>query len=222
MPIRRPPASAPRPAWVAYARDLALLAIAYNVFESLVAMAFGWADRSVALFGFGADSLIEVGSSMLVLWRLQAEQGASAPAGTGRERRTALGVGILFLLLALGTAAGSALQLAARRHPGSTLPGLGVAILSAGVMVLLWRGKKAAARALDSQALAGDATCSLVCLQLSLVLFLGSLAYGFRPSLWWADAAAALVLSAFIGREGWEMVAAARKPDFKGGCGCHG
>ena len=219
MPIHQPQTSAPRPDWVAYARSLARLAIAYNVLESLVSMGFGWAEHSVALFGFGADSLIEVGSSVLVLWRLQAE--ASGLPGSDRERRAALGIGILFLLLAIGTAVGSVLQLASRRHPETTLPGLAVSILSVGVMVFLWRGKKLAAHVLDSPALAGDATCSLVCMQLSAVLFIGSLAFWIRPSLWWADAAAALVLCLFIGKEGWEMVAAARKPDFTGGCGCH-
>jgi len=216
-----PHRSASRPDWVVYARNLAWLAVAYNVLESLVSMGFGWADGSFALFGFGADSLIEVGSSLLVLWRLQAEEAGPAAGGSGRERRAALGIGILFLALAAGTASGAALQLAGRRHPATTLPGLAVATLSVAVMAFLWRGKSRAARALDSRALAGDATCSLVCMQLSAVLFLGSLGYWLRPSLWWADAAAALLLAVFIGREGWEMVAAARKPDFQGGCGCH-
>ena len=221
MLLRQPEPSAPRPPWVAYARTLALLAIAFNVLESLVSLAFGWADHSLALFGFGADSLIEVGSSLLVLWRLQAEEAQSLAGGTDRERRTTLGIGLLFLLLALGTAAGAVLQLAAHKHPETTLPGLTVATLSMGAMVFLWRGKKRAAQALDSQALAGDATCSLVCMQLSAVLFLGSLACWAWPSLGWADAAAAALLALFIGREGWMMVAAARKPEFKGGCGCH-
>jgi len=218
MSIRRPLPCDPRHRWAAYARSLAVLAIAYNVLESLVSMAFGWADGSVALFGFGADSLIEVASSMLVLWRLAREP---APPGAGRESRAALAIGVLFLLLAAGTAAGSAMQLLSRRHPATTLPGLAVSTLSVGMMLWLWRGKRRAARALDSRALAGDAACSLVCIQLSAVLFLGSLAYWLRPALWWADALAALALAGFIGREGWAMVAAARRPDFQGGCGCH-
>lgn len=221
MAFRQPQPSALRPAWVAYARTLALLAIGYNVLEGLVSMGFGWADGSLSLFGFGADSLIEVGTSLLVLWRLGAEDGCSRSAASGRERGTTLAIGALFLLLAAGTVTAAALQLAARRHPATTLPGLAVSVLSVGVMAFFWRAKKRAAQALDSAALAGDATCSLVCMQLSGVLFLGSLAFWIRPTLWWADAAAALGLSLFIAREGWELVAAARKPDFQGGCGCH-
>jgi len=102
----QPQPGAPRSRWAVYARHLALLAIAYNPLEGLVSMAFGWADSSVALFGFGADSLIEVGTSLLVLWRLREEQGACAGSALPRERRATLGIGILFLLLAAGTAAG--------------------------------------------------------------------------------------------------------------------
>jgi len=221
MFLDQPHPGAPRFRWAVYARRLALLAIAYNLLEGLVSMAFGWTDSSVALFGFGADSLIEVGTSLLVLWRLREEQGACAGSALPRERRATLGIGILFLLLAAGTAAGSGLQLLSRRHPATTLPGLAVATASIGIMAFLWRGKRRAARALDSRALAGDAECSLVCMELSSVLFLGSLAYLLRPELWWADGVAALALAVFIGKEGVEMVTAARRPGFQGGCGCH-
>jgi len=221
MFLRVPQPTDPRPVWAAFARKLAFLAIAYNLLESLLSMGFGWADSSLALFGFGADSLIEVASSILVLWRLQEEAACSTAADLRRDRRATYWIGVLFLFLALGTVLGSALQLTTHRHPATTLPGLVVSTLSIGAMLVLWRGKRRAAQVLDSSALAGDAKCSLVCMQLSLVLFLGSLAFWVRPALWWAAAAAALVLSLYIGREGWEMVEAARKPDFRGGCGCH-
>lgn len=88
-------------------------------------------------------------------------------------------------------------------------------------MAWLWRVKVKAAKALDSRTLAGDAACSLACIQLSLVLFAGSLVFLAFPALGWVDAAAALVLAAFIGKEGLESIAAARRPGFTGGCGCH-
>jgi divalent metal cation (Fe/Co/Zn/Cd) transporter len=67
-----------------------------------------------------------------------------------------------------------------------------------------------------------DAACSLACIQLSAVLFAGSLLYIALPALWWADGVAALALAGFIAREGWTGWQAANKADFAGGCGCGG
>ncbi|HJW09621.1 MAG TPA: cation transporter [Holophagaceae bacterium] len=217
----RPDAASPRDAWTRYAVGLAVFTVAYNLVEGLVSMGFGWAGDSVALFGFGADSFIEVGSALLILWRLRVEAEGCAASLLQRERRAAKGIGLLLLALAAGAAGGALLQLAGHRHPETTLPGLLVALLSLSFMYFLWREKRKAARALDSRALEADAACSFACMQLSGVLFTGSLVYLLLPRLWWADAAAALLLSAFIAKEGWETVRAASKEDFSGGCGCH-
>ncbi|HTL98754.1 MAG TPA: cation transporter [Holophagaceae bacterium] len=213
-----PAHGAPREAWTRYAKALAVVTVLYNLAEGLVSMGFGWSDGSLALFGFGADSFIEVFSALLVLWRLRGGDGCEALT---RERKATRRIGLLFLALAAGIAGGSLLQLAGRRHPETTLPALIVSALSLGFMVFLWRGKRAAATALDSRALEGDAACSLACIQLSSILFAGSLVFLVRPRLWWVDAAAALALSALIAKEGWAMRKAAAREDFDGGCGCH-
>ena len=214
----RPGSAAPREAWARYAKALAIFTIVYNLVEGLVSMGFGWSDDSIALFGFGADSFIEVFSAMLVLWRLRGGDGCET---LERERKATKGIGLLFLALAAGIAGGSLLQLAGRHHPATTLPGLIVAALSLGFMIFLWREKRAAAKVLDSRALEGDAACSLACIQLSSILFASSLVFLLLPKLWWADSAAALGLAAFIAKEGWEMRKAAASEDFDGGCGCH-
>ncbi len=215
----RPEAAAPRSRWIAYAKVLAIFTIAYNLVEGLVSMGFGWSDDSMALFGFGADSFIEVFSALLVLWRLRAD--GCGDDLIARERKVTKGIGWLLLLLAAGTLGGSLLQLKAKGHPSTTLPGLIVSLASLGFMVFLWRAKLAAAKALDSRALEGDAACSLACIQLSGILFAGSLLFLTAPALWWVDSAAALALSLFIAKEGWEMRSAAAREDFDGGCGCH-
>ncbi|MBI4913468.1 MAG: cation transporter [Acidobacteria bacterium] len=221
MAWRRPSGSASRGEWLSYARFLALFTVLYNLAEGLVSMGFGWTDDSMALFGFGADSFIEVGSALLVLWRLRGDEDGCSGARLNRERKAALGIGALFVLLALGTAAGAMFHLIQRHPPGTTLPGVVVSLLSLAFMAWLWVSKRKAASALDSRTLEGDAACSLVCIQLSGVLLAGSLLYLLVPALWWADAVAALVLSAFIAREGISGIRAARRPDFTGGCGCH-
>ena len=200
--------------WRRRALWLAGLTIGYNLIEGLVSMHFGWADDSVALFGFGADSFIEVASALLVLWKLL-DHGNLA-----RERKATGAIGWLFLWLGAGVAGGALLQLAGRRHPPTTVPGLVISVLSLAFMVFLWRAKRTAARALDSATVAADAACSRACIQLSAVLFLGSLVYLARPALWWADAVAALALALLIAREGLGMVRAARSACFTGGCGC--
>lgn len=200
--------------WRRRALWLSGLTIAYNLAEGLVSMAFGWADDSVALFGFGADSFIEVASALLVLWKLL-DHGSLE-----RERKATRGIGWLFLLLTAGIAAGALLQLIARRHPPTSVPGLVISALSLSFMAFLWRAKLQAAKALDSATLEADAACSLACIQLSLVLFTGSLAFLLFPVLWWVDAAAALGLALLIGKEGASMIRAARSAAFTGGCGC--
>jgi divalent metal cation (Fe/Co/Zn/Cd) transporter len=88
-------------------------------------------------------------------------------------------------------------------------------------MAWLWRAKVHAARALDSGTVRADAACSLACIQLSGVLFVGSLVCAVAPALGWADAVAALLLSAAIAKEGLSTLRAASRADYQGGCGCH-
>jgi divalent metal cation (Fe/Co/Zn/Cd) transporter len=206
-----------RDRWIRRAWALAWFTVGWNLVEGAVAIGFGAADDSVALWGFGADSLIEVASALLVMGRLR--KGFQAPA-TEAERRATLGIGLLFVLLALVVKLGAVLQLAAGGHPPTTLPGLVIASLSLLFMVFLWRAKLRAAAALDSAALRSDAACSLACIQLSVVLFAGSLLFLLSPGLWWVDAAAAILLALLILREGLVTVRAARDPHFTGGCGC--
>ncbi len=215
-------AAQPLPAaidWSARARWLAVATMGYNALEGVVSMGFGISEGSVALLGFGVDSWVEVGSAAVVYWKLTRAPGCATTARE-RERRATRWIGALFLLLAAGTGAGAALQLASGGHPDSTLPGVIISLLSLSFMFFLWRAKAAAATALNSKALALDAACSRACIQLSGVLLAGSAIYALAPALWWADAGAALVLALFIGREGLEAVRAAAKPDFSGGCGC--
>lgn len=205
--------------WNARALWLARATIAWNVVEGLVAMGFGVAEESVALFGFGVDSWVEVASASVVLWKLTRGPGCATTARE-RERRATRWISALFLLLAAGTALGATLQLAAGGHPESSVPSLVVSAASLSFMVFLWRAKLTAATALDSRTLAMDAACSRACIELSAVLLAGSLVFALFPALWWADAVAALALAALIGREGWEGWQAAKKADFSGGCGC--
>lgn len=204
--------------WQRRALALAWVTVAYNLLEGAVSIAFGWSEDSVALWGFGLDSLVEVASALVILWRLRGDLRARA---TERERRATLAIGVLFLVLASSIVAGSALQLIQGHHPDTTLPGLLISTLSLSFMAFLWRAKLRTARVLDSAALRSDAACSLACIHLSLVLFAGSVLYLALPTLWWVDAVAGIGLAGLILREGLQGIRSARRADFDGGCGCH-
>ncbi len=212
--------AADRSTWVRRARRLAYVTVAYNLVEGAVSIAFGAADESVALLGFGADSLIEVGSAGLVLWRFGDGARTATPEGARRDRLASRGIGFLFLGLAAATAAGAAARLWEKAPPETALAGLVISAVSLSFMFFLWAAKLRAARALDSATLRGDAACSLACIQLSAVLFAGSVAFTVAPALWWADAAAALALAALIAREGWGIARASFRADAGAGCGC--
>jgi divalent metal cation (Fe/Co/Zn/Cd) transporter len=206
-----------QPRWERRAWILAWFTVIYNLLEGAVSIGFGVGDDSVALWGFGFDSLIEVASALVVMVRLR--KGFKA-AGTEAERRAVLAIGGLFVLLAMVILLGAILQLVSRHHPPTTLPGLVISSVSLAFMFFLWRAKTRAAGALDSAALRSDAACSLACIQLSTVLFTGSLVFMLSPGLWWLDGAAAILLALLILKEGVEGIRAARSPDFTGGCGC--
>ena len=200
--------------------QLALATVVWNVVEGVAAVGFGLAEESVALLGFGLDSWVEVASAVVVLWRLRAEVADGTPMAVTRERRATRIIGGLLCTLAGAAAVGAVLQLALQASPGTTLPGLVISGISLAIMGALWRAKLRVARALDSRTLFADAACSRGCLELSAVLFAGSLLSLVAPSLWWADAAAAIGLSVLIGREGIQTIRAAQQPTFTGGCGC--
>lgn len=207
-----------RARWVEVAVGLALATMAFNLLEGAVSLWFGWEGHSVALSGFGGDSLVEVAAAALIYWRFRRDRGHEA--GAVRERLATRGIGGMLLALAGVTAAGSVLDLVHHARPGTTLPGVLISIASLAVMFVLWRAKLRTAAALESPAMRSDAACSLACMQLSTVLLGGSLLFWMAPRLWWVDAATALGVSALIAREGLESTRASFKPDFSGGCGC--
>lgn len=180
------------------------LTILWNVAEAVVAVAAGWAAGSIALVGFGLDSVIETAAGLVLYRRLGAElRGASADAAAEHERWAVRAVGVTFFLLGayiLWEAAGS---LAGREAAERSVPGMVLALASLVVMPLLGLAKLQAGRALGSRALVGDAKETLVCAYLSLALLLG---LGLNTALgwWWADPVAALAMLPLLIREGLE------------------
>ena len=185
-------------------RGIALegVTVGYNALEGIVAIAAGLTAGSVALTGFGIDSVIEVTSGALLWWRLRAELG-SAPLGPTVERRAARGAGFLLLALGVYIVTDSARLLLTRNRPGTSQVGIALTALSLIVMPLLARAKLGVAAKLESRALRADAHETIVCAWLSATTLLG---LGLNAVLgwWWADPVAALAMLPLIVREGVE------------------
>jgi divalent metal cation (Fe/Co/Zn/Cd) transporter len=195
-------------------RWLEYLTIGWNSLEGVIAVGAGLAAGSIALVGFGLDSVIEVTSGAALLWRLHTD----APEKRERAEQVALRVvGASLLALAAYVAFDALKSLLTREPPEASYAGIAVAALSLVVMPVLARAKRRVAARLDSRAMRADSRQTDICAYLSAVL-LGGLILNALFGWWWADPAAALVMVPIIGREG---VGALRGEACCDGGACH-
>lgn len=183
-------------------RRLEYLTVGWNVFEAAVALGSGVLAGSVALVGFGLDSVIETMSAGILLWRFRTESHFEK-----RERAARRLVGVCFLLLAVYIAADSAYALWTKAQPERSLPGILIAVAAVVVMPLLGRAKRRVAAQLQSGALHSDSRQADFCAYLSAILLVGLLLHAWL-GWWWADPVAALVMVPIIA---WEGVKGIRK-----------
>jgi divalent metal cation (Fe/Co/Zn/Cd) transporter len=170
--------------------------------EAVLTIPAGLAVGSIALLGFGLDSLIEVGSSSAVLWGMT---GANDERREQRERTSLIIVGALLLALAAYIAYDSTANLILREHAQRSIFGIIVLVLSLGAMLWLRRAKREVASQLGSNALVADAKQTEFCAYLSAIALVG-LGLNAALGFWWADPLAAIVMIPIIVREGVEAV----------------
>jgi divalent metal cation (Fe/Co/Zn/Cd) transporter len=175
------------------------LTIGYNAVEALVSLGAGWMAGSVALVGFGIDSLIEVTASGAAQWRLRADIDPARRASV--ERVTARIIGWSFLGLSGYVLIDATRSLWLRERPESSTVGIVLLALSAIVMPLLARAKRRVAIGLSSRALEADAAQTSLCAYLSVIALAG-VALNAGLGWWWADPVAALGMVPIILREG--------------------
>ena len=195
--------SASRSALVQRGLALNYLTIGYNVLEAVVALGAGIVSGSVALVGFGLDSVIEVTASGAAQWRLRADIDASRRERV--EHATLRIIGWSFLALAAYVVFDSANALLRREPPERSIVGLVLLALSAIVMPVLARAKRRVARAMTSRALEADAMQTSLCAYLSVIALAG-VALNTALGWWWADPVAALAMVPIIAKEGVEGV----------------
>lgn len=183
---------------------LALITIGYNLLEGLISVWLGLADETIALFGFGADSFVEVISG-IGIWHMLRRQNTSSCQTTrdSFEQRALRITGTAFYLLTTGLIATAILNLRQGHAPETTFWGIVISLVSIVSMWLLIRSKVRVGTALQSDAILADAACTRTCLQLSVVLLVSSLGYELT-GIGLFDSLGSLLIAWLSWREGRE------------------
>jgi divalent metal cation (Fe/Co/Zn/Cd) transporter len=180
------------------AQLLAGASVAYNVLEAAVAVSAGLIAGSVALMGFGLDSVVEVSSGLIILWQFRHRMPET------RERRALRLMALAFFALAVYVSFESVRDLFfTSGAPGTSPVGIGLAIASLIIMPCLSWAQRRTGRALGSATVVADSTQTLLCTYLSAVLLVG-LVLNATLGWGWADPIAGLVIAAVAVKEGVE------------------
>ncbi len=160
-----------------FAMGLAIFTIAYNIIEGLVATYFGYADESLALFGFGIDSFIEVISGFGIASMI-IRIGRNPDSSRDGFERTALKItGLAFYGLVVGLVITGIYNIWTGHKPETTFWGIVVSAISIAAMWFLIVAKIRVGRRLNSDAILADANCTKVCIYMSIILLVSSVTY---------------------------------------------
>jgi divalent metal cation (Fe/Co/Zn/Cd) transporter len=198
------------------ALGLAIFTILYNIAEGLVSIYFGYEDETLALFGFGVDSFIEVLSGLGIARMVMRVQKNPVSSRDGFERTALKITGFAFYLLVIGLTIASLYNLWTGHTPETTLWGVIISLISIAVMWALVFWKRKMGRQLNSAAILADAECTMVCIYMSLVLLISSGVYELIKFAY-MDIIGTLGLAYLSFREGRECF---EKADGKNHCSC--
>lgn len=186
-----------------WANALALITIFYNLIEGVVSVFFGYEDGTVALFGFGADSFVEVISG-IGIWHMVRRMKQHGIEKHDEFEKTALKVtGTAFYLLTAGLISTALINLYTGHRPETTFWGIVVASISILSMWLLIHYKLKIGRRFNSQALIADANCTKACMYLSVALLVASIGYELT-GIGLLDSLGAIVIAVLSFKEGRE------------------
>lgn len=205
----------------ATANLLAVFTIFYNIVEGLVSVWLGASDETLALFGFGVDSFIEVISAVGVWHMLRRIRQNSGEARDVFEQRALRITGAAFYVLTAGLVVTAILNMVLQHRPDTTLWGIVVSLVSISFMWFLIHYKTRVGRAINSPALLADAACSRACVYLSVVLLLASVGYQLT-GIGSLDSLGALLIAWLTFKEGREAFGKAAGLSCACSCGCPG
>jgi divalent metal cation (Fe/Co/Zn/Cd) transporter len=183
------------------ARCLAWLGIGWHAVEAAVAVAAGLAASSIALIGFGADSVVESFAGLILIWRFAGDRAESQRA----EQRAQRLIGAAFFVIAAYVGVEATRTLIAANHPEASWVGIGLAAVTLAIMPPLAAAKARVGEQLGSSATKSEGRQNLLCAYLSAGLLVG-LSANALLSWWWADPAIALLIAGVAvneGRQAW-------------------
>lgn len=194
---------------------LAYCTIGYNVAEGIVASYFGLSDESLALFGFGLDSFIEVISGVGILMMVYRTR-RHISNRTSAEQRALRISGTAFYLLALSLVIGAGITIWYGQKPETTLASIIITSISILLMWTLSSTKISLGKRLNSPAIIADGKCTRVCLWMSIVVLASAVLFHFTE-IGYIDAAGAVGLAYLSWKEGKESFEKASSEQL---CGC--
>ena len=178
--------------------------VVYNLIEAALSILFGNLTKSIALVGFGLDSIVESLSGIIMIWRLHQHGKISRKEEEEIETKAQRFVALTFFILGVYVLLQSVKKLIFKEVPDPSLPGIIIAIVSLIVMPALSFQKLQTGRQIESEALIADSKETLACAFLSLALLLG-LGSNYLFGFWQADAIAGLIIVFFLMKEGFEI-----------------
>ncbi len=182
---------------------LAIVTIVYNIIEGLVSMLLGFADESLALFGFGTDSFVEVISGVGIAHMVLRVKSNSGSSRSAFENRALSITGVSFYILAAGLVISGVYNIAVKHEPETTFWGVVISAVSILTMSLLILGKLRTGKKLQSDAILADAECTRVCIYMSVILLISSVIYELTGFIY-IDSIGAIGLAWFSFSEGRE------------------
>lgn len=196
---------------------LSLITIIYNIGEGLVSIFFGLKDETLALFGFGADSFVEVISGLGIFHMIIRMKNGTVEQRDGFERTALRITGFSFYILTTGLVLGAAMNLVIGNKPETTFAGIIISAVSILTMYFLMRSKLKVGKKLNSDAIVADANCTKTCFYLSLILLVSSLSYEILK-ISYLDIAGSIGIAVFAFREGKESFEKSRSEKLS--CSC--
>lgn len=194
--------------WLERSKHLQWLTVGWNAVEAVIAITAAIAAGSVALMAFGLDSIVEMSSGLVILWRIGAERRARSAEQIDRvEKNARRAVAVTLYVLGAFIVLESSMALINREEPGVSPVGMALLLLSVAVMWWLAREKRVVAARLHSHAMEADAAQTNLCMRLSLTALAG-LALNAAFGWWWADPIAAIGVAVLVfleARRAWQQ-----------------
>lgn len=207
---------------VSFALILSIITILYNIAEGLFSIFFGLNDETLALFGFGLDSFVEVISGIGILHMIIRMKRNPVSERDGFERTALRITGFSFFLLSAGLILASLLLIINNVKPETTIVGIIISVISILTMYALLHYKLKVGKALNSDAIIADANCTKTCFYLSFILLASSLSYEVFK-IGYIDIAGSLGIAYFAIKEGKESIEKSKSEKLSCSCedNCH-